>query len=316
MQTLQQKFEQCNHTQVVNLIQCWRLRLALDCPEQSVATRESIIRWLIGDDLERFERINHSQMEITQQAMTYRYRLLRQRYLGKSPGQAYRNLITRLGSLVVLRQKIRAWVSLSHDRASTVIDVLQEVISELLQSDRYMQQQMAAIAKCTSNARLKNALLLASVEEYCLRRIRHQPLIILRFVNYMYRTSRGGVTQVPKDGSLLLIFEEISYEDGERISLVEQQAISQYQDTQVIAEQQALREAVREEFSRYLACKLGAIAVKWFYLYMQGHSQQAIAQILNLPVKEVYRLREKICYHATRVFSQKYQPELVSSCLG
>jgi len=50
-----------------------------------------------------------------------------------------------------------------------VVDVLQEVIQELLQSDRYMQQQMAWIAECTVDARLRNALLFASTEEYCLR---------------------------------------------------------------------------------------------------------------------------------------------------
>ena len=51
-------------------------------------------------------------------------------------------------------------------------------------------------------------------------------------------------------------------------------------------------------------------------LYLQGRSQEAIAQQLNLSTKEVYRLREKIAYHAMKVFGLKQQPELVSHWLG
>jgi len=36
-------------------------------PEQSAANRESIIRWLLGKDLERFYLLNQTQLEITKQ---------------------------------------------------------------------------------------------------------------------------------------------------------------------------------------------------------------------------------------------------------
>ena len=159
--TLEQE-EQDNSTTVEELMQNWRLQLMFECPEQSAKTRESTIRALLG--LEQFESLSSSQMEIIQKGMVYRYNILRQRYLGRSPGQAYRNLITRLGSLVVLRHKIRSWVDMSRDRLLTVVDILQEVIQELLQSDRYMQQQISWIAQCTSDPRLRNVLLLASTE--------------------------------------------------------------------------------------------------------------------------------------------------------
>ena len=190
------------------------------------------------------------------------------------------------------------------------------MIQELLQSDRYMQQQMAWIARCTNNARLRNALLLASTEEYCLRPIRNQPLLAYRFINYMRCHAKAGITQIPKKDLLELDFEQIPLEDNEsKYNLLDTQAIAQYQSIQTITEQQILRNAVKQEFSRYLAQKLGAIAVQWLKLYLQGHSQGAIAQKLNPPVQEVYRLREKITYHAVRVFAPKYQPELVASCL-
>lgn len=314
IQTLQQKFAAGSYTKAAELTQNWRLRLALDCPEQSAATRDSIVCWLIGEDLGRFDLLDPTMAEITRQAMAYRYRLLQQRYLGQPPGKAYRNLMTRLGSLVVLRNKIRAWVSLSRDRSSTVVDVLQEVVSQLLH-EHYIQQQTAWIAQCTNDAKLRTALLLASIEEYCLRSIRHQPLIVYRFINHMRHSSKGGLTQVPKNKSLQLVLEQISTEDSDSTaSVLDRQAIHQYQSGQAIAEQQSLRNAVKQEFSRYLANKLGTVAVKWLQLYLQGQSPQAIAQILNLPVKEVYRLREKVCYHATHIFAQNH-PELISSCL-
>jgi len=46
-----------------DLGQDW-LRLTADCPEQNDATRESIIRWLLGNDLERFEMRTLLRLEI------------------------------------------------------------------------------------------------------------------------------------------------------------------------------------------------------------------------------------------------------------
>jgi DNA-binding CsgD family transcriptional regulator len=299
-----------------DLGQDWRSRLRADCPDQSAATRESIIRWLLGNDLERFETLNPTQLEIAQQAMEYRYRILRHRYLGLGPERAYRNLTTRLGSLVLLRNKIRTWVALSRDRQRAVVDVLQEVIQELLQSDRYMQQQMAWIAECTDDARVRNALLFASTEEYCLRPVRNQPLLVYRFVNYLRRMQRGGLTHVPTNDLIRLVSEEMITDASENpISLLDTQAITEYEDTQAMEEQQALRAAVKQEFERYLADQLGLTAVQWLQLYLQGKSQEAIARRLNLGIKQVYRLREKISYHAVRVFALKDQPELVGNWL-
>lgn len=300
---------------VEELVLSWRSRLSTECPEQSAQSRESIILWLLGKDLERFETRNPTKLEIAQEAMEYRYRILRHRYLGVGPERTYRNLMTRLGGVVLLRNKIRTWVALSRDRSSTVVDVLQEVIQELLTSDRYMQQQMVWIAKCTTDARLRNALLFASTEEYCLRPIRNQPLLVYRFINYLRRTQRGGLTQVPTSTLLQLVSSEILTQDSEPLSLLDTQALAHYQETQAFQEQQALRTEVKQEFSRYLAQQLGPVAVQWLQLYLQGWSQQAIACCLNLQVKEVYRLREKVSYHAVRVLAPKREPELVSNWL-
>ncbi|URD53690.1 hypothetical protein [Chroococcidiopsis sp. CCNUC1] len=197
IKALQQEFTAGNCTKAAELAQNWRSRLVLDCPKQAAATRESIVCWLVGEDLERFEMLDSAQLEIIRQELAYRYRLLQQRYLDRSPQQAYYNLMTRFTSLVVL-QKIcdrvffcrdREALPPKRDRILTAVDVLQAAIQELLQSDRYMQQQIAWITQCTNDPRLRNALLLANLEEYCLQPIDRQPSIVYLFVNYIYCAS-------------------------------------------------------------------------------------------------------------------------------
>ena len=319
MQTLKQGFEESNlMTLADELEQDWRDRLASDYPTLSPVTSQSIVRWLIGDNVERFETLLPNQLVIAKQAMDYRYRILRQRYLGVEPVRAYRNLTNRLGGLVTLRNKIRTWVSLSRDRQRAVADVLQEVIQELLNSDRYIQKQIAWIAQCTNDTRLRDALLLTTVEEYCLRPIRNQPLLVYRFVNFLRRSQRGGMTHVPEGDMVRLVSEEMTLDDTDSpVSLLDSQATADYQETQAFEEQQTLRLSVRQEFENYLreTENLGPVAAQWLRLYLQGQSQEAIASALNMPVKQVYRLREKISYHAIRVFSIKAKPELVASWL-
>ncbi|MEH1929498.1 HetZ-related protein 2 [Nostoc sp.] len=320
MQTSKLSFEERNLTMTKDVEQLaldWRKRLAGECPDQNEAARQSIIFWLFGSDSKRFDLFNPKEFDIAKQAMEYRWRILRQRYLGLGRERAYRNLITRLGSLVTLRNKIQTWVSLSRDRQRSVIDVLQEVLQELLQSDSHMQQQMADIAKYTSDRRLGDALLFASLEEYSLRPVRNQPLLAYRFVNYLRRTQRGGLTQVPGHDLIRLVSEEVLTDDSDnRVNLIDSQAIAAYQQAQQLEEQQALRQSVQEEFENYLQENLGTDAVEWLRLYLQGKSQEDIAQRLNKQTKEVYRLREKISYHAVRVFALKGKPELIDNWLS
>jgi hypothetical protein len=295
----------------------WRSRLTEDLPKTSSTTRESIIRWLLGEDRARFESYTPERLEIEHQAMDYRYRILQQRYLDVPPQRAHRNLIQRLGSLFVIRNKISTWIALSRDRQSTVVDVLQEVIQDLLQNDNYMQQQLAWIGECTSDPRLRNAIVLTATEEYCLRPIRNQPLLLYRFVNYQKRTQRGGMTQVPAADFVRLVSEEISPDDSEgSVSLLDGQAVADHEEAQFQAAQQEMRTEIVQQFEAYLEQKVGPDAAKWLKLYLQGKTQEAIAQLLDMPIKNVYRLREKVNYHAVRVFAQKSQPELVTEWLG
>ena len=300
----------------------WQSRLQSDFPNQPVAQRESIVCWLLGDTAQRLspgerDRPTAQQERVLQQALDYRYRILCKRYLDIPQGRAHRNLITRLSSIFVVRNKVRTWIALSRDRRRSVTDVLQEVIQEMVRSDRHIQQQIQAIAACTSDPRLRNALMMTSIEEYCMRPIRNQPLLTYRFVNYLRRSQRGGMTQVPTQDIIRLISEEQMPSAGDTpISLLDGEAIAQYEDEAFWQEQQALRHSVKQEFTGYLQEALGDDAVQWLDLYLQGHTQDMIAQQMDLPVNRVYRLREKVSYHALRVFGTKRKSDLVSAWLG
>jgi hypothetical protein len=295
----------------------WRSRLESELPKSSRSTRDSIVQWLIGENPARFADYTKEQLNIATQAMDYRFRILQQRYLEAPPERGYRSLIQRLGSLFVIRSKISTWIALSRDRQSSVVDVLQEVIQDMLQNDNYMQQQVAWIAECATNPRLRNALVLTATEEYCLRPIRNQPLLVYRFVNYQKRSQRGGMTQVPAAEFIRMVSEEIAPDDAEgAVSLLDGKAMDDYQDLQAQEQQRELRNDIADKFADYLTKEVNSQAAEWLRLYLQGKTQDAIAQILNIPVKEVYRLREKVNYHAVRVFAKKMQPELVTEWLG
>ncbi|MEB3292004.1 MAG: HetZ-related protein 2 [Synechococcales bacterium] len=298
------------------LMQDWHNRLQTELPRSSSA-HGGIIQWLLGENPQRLEALEPTQLEIAKQAMDYRYRILQERYLNAPPERAYRNLLQRLSGVFLLRNKIRTWISLSRDRQRTVVDVLQEVIQELLQQDSYLQQQTRWIAQCTDDLRLRNALVLTATEEYCLRPIRNQPLLMYRFVNYLRRSQRGGMTQVPTADFIRLVSEEIGADESEgSVSLLDGQAIADYQEEQAQIEQQELRQAVVNQLMIYLEDKVGPEASDWLRLYLQGQTQEAIAERLNLPIKQVYRLREKVSYHAMKVFAPKKQSELVLEWLG
>ena len=298
------------------LEQEWKTKLQEDYPNHSSDVHNSIICWLLGNNPSRLDELTPTQRAMASKGREFLYRILKQRYLDIPPERAYRNLMQRLSGLVMLRQKIRAWVNTSRDRQRSVIDVLQEVIQEMLNSDRYLQQQMAKISECTKNPNLRNSLLLASVEEYCIRPIRNQPLLVYRFVNYLRRTQRGGLTQVPVKEWVKLISEDISPGDTEdRVSLLDAVVTSGYQDNEEMEQQHLLRSKVQEEFEKYLVEKVDSKAAEWLKLYLRGNTQEEIAQALDMPIKQVYRLREKVSYHAIRVFAVKQQPELVASWL-
>jgi DNA-directed RNA polymerase specialized sigma24 family protein len=305
-------------TVVEEITQTWQTRLAEDQDANfSEAQRRIIIGWLLGENAGELEQLDPRERNIMERAHDYRYRVFRQRYFRVSQNIAYSTLIKRLCSVSVLRQKIRTWVSLSRDRRRAITDVIEEVIQEMIQKDKYIQQQIQWIGQLTPNQTFRSTLLLATIEEYCLRPIRNQPLLAYRFVNFLRRSQRGGMTKVPQAQMLKFISENIAPEgeDQGEISLLDDQAITNFESEQDWVEQQAIREEVQEEFKIYLGENIGDEAVQWLELYLFGKTQEEISQEMGLPIKKIYRLREKINYHAVKIFAIKAKPELTTQWL-
>ena len=294
----------------------WAARIAAESNGHSDVTQTSILHWLLGEDRQRWETLDGAQLKIAEQAMDYRWRILHQRYLGVPPERAYKHLMQRLGGLAVLRDKIRAWLTLSNDRQRNVLDVLQEVIQEMLQGDKYIQQQIAWIGQCTNQPRLRDVLLFASIEEYCLRPVRNRPLLAHRFVNYLCRSQKGGVTNVPQGDLIKLISDEIVDDSDTTLSLLDRQAQADYQQQQEWAENQVTRDRVKDTLRNYLVEQISPAAGLWLDLYLQGKAPAAIAIALKLEIDQVYRLREKIDYHTLKVFAIKAESGLVSEWLS
>ncbi len=295
-----------------NMAEIWLSRLREDFPGQPQSTCKSVVSWLLGESPDRLLTMTEADLGIAHRAIEYRYCILQQRYWNVSPEEGYQRLIRRLSSLFLIRNKIKTWIALSRDRRRTVVDVIQEVIQEMMRSDRHLAQQLQWISTCTQSSRLRNLLMLATIEEYCLRPIRNQPLIIYRFVNYLRRSQKGGMTQVPTGELIRLISDEIATTEGDdSLSLLDVEAWNQYQDQQSDLEQQSMRHQVKTSFTNYLSRNLDDNAARWLDLHLKGLSQEQIAQTLGLPIQQVYRLREKISYHAVRIFALKEQPTLV-----
>jgi DNA-binding CsgD family transcriptional regulator len=206
-------------------------------------------------------------------------------------------------------------LTLSNDRQRNVVDVLQEVIQEMLQGDKYIQQQIAWIGQCTRNPRLRDTILFASIEEYCLRPIRNQPLLAYRFVNYLRRSQKGGVTNIPQGDLVKLVSDEIISDSDSTLSLLDKQAQENYHQQQEWEETQTARTQVREKLHAYLVENVSAEAGEWLDLYLQGKTPESIAIALNMDIKQVYRLREKINYHTLKVFAIKAESAVVSQWL-
>jgi hypothetical protein len=120
------------------------------------------------------------------------------------------------------------------------------------------------------------------------------------------------MTQVPTGELIRLVSDEISAGDGEEsLSLLDVEAWSKYQEEQNELEQQSLRHQVKTSFVNYLSRNLDDTAARWLELHLNGMTQEQIAQMLEMPVQQVYRLREKISYHAVKIFALREQPAMV-----
>ncbi|MEM8779707.1 MAG: hypothetical protein AAGF26_12710 [Cyanobacteria bacterium P01_G01_bin.49] len=157
----------------------WHERLVTELPQQTKRQCHNIVCWLVDENYSRNSNKDLSVDELTKltQRLEYRYRLLCKRYLTVSYSQGYRALISRLGSVVA--QYCSVWrMKYCQKSQKEILSLVQQVLQILVDNDPYLQKQFEDITRSTSNRQLRDALVLTTVEEYCLHLVKNQPFFL------------------------------------------------------------------------------------------------------------------------------------------
>lgn len=185
----------------------WESRLKREYPKQRLDRRESIIRWLIGNQLESLEPLSGDRFASLYPTLEYRYRILQQHYLEVKPEIAYHRFLDRLGSAIVAQPQVRCWIRQNPSYQKGVVDLLAQSVEYLLSEDDYIGEQTLQIAQCTEDIHLRNALLLATLEEYCLCVVNGQPRVIRYLIAFLDRQNPGKKNPVNRFSAMFEAME-------------------------------------------------------------------------------------------------------------
>ncbi len=161
----------------------WRKRLLRELPYSDQQKCQSILSWLVTHESEH--KLAPHELATVNERLNYRYRILRQRYLYVDSNQAYRQLITRLGSVVLGIAPVQTWIKRHSTSHQETLRLIHKVVQELLDNDLHVQQKIDQILRCTTDPHLRKALVLATVEEYCMSTVQNQPLLIHLLRQYL-----------------------------------------------------------------------------------------------------------------------------------
>lgn len=147
--------------------------------------RGGLMRWLLGENIDKLENLTTEELASATHAITNRYRILRNYYLGITPKQAYSHLFNRFGTVMMKYSLLRNWMTASQGHQKTLLIALEGMIEQILRVDPYLRSQQNQIAQCTDDSSLRNALLLTTIEEYCLHSINNYPLLLHLLSNFL-----------------------------------------------------------------------------------------------------------------------------------
>lgn len=145
----------------------WRSQFQQDYLQESFKNREAIFHWLIGREPERFCYFSEAQLALTIQAIRDRYSTLK-RYLGMSPASAQEQLVQTLCLALPFSLTVGEECIDLGDRLGW-LTVVQAFIRKLKRRDSHIHYQTTWIDLCTPDPNLREILLLATLEDYCLR---------------------------------------------------------------------------------------------------------------------------------------------------
>lgn len=168
------------------LVRAWRSQFHRDYPKESTRNREAILHWLIGREPERFCYFSAAQLAVAAQSIGDRYGILQQ-YLGTNSANAQHQLIqtlccSLLFSLYIeeveeklVRLASRTWLPLR----------VKAFTQKLRKWDNHIRYQTVWIELCTTDQSLRDILLVATLEDYCLQSKKLQDWLL----GYLHQTN-------------------------------------------------------------------------------------------------------------------------------
>lgn len=153
------------------LYKVWNHRLAQVYPQY----HHSIATWLVGAIADHYDYL--SETEICQ-LIHYRYQRLEKRYLNQSEKQGYKALISRLTAVIIAHPAIQRKIIDNPAYTQEIVHLTRQILKDMTQEDPSIKKTLDWIKECTSNADLRNAFTLATLEEYACQMTHNQPLIL------------------------------------------------------------------------------------------------------------------------------------------
>jgi hypothetical protein len=163
-------------TLTLKLYKVWNHRLAQVYPQH----HHSIATWLVGAIADHYYYLSETQIS---QLINARYQRLEKRYLNKDQKQGYQALISRLTAVIIVHPAIQRKIINNPAYTQEIMVLTQQILKDMIQDDPSVKKTLDWIKECTSNADLRNAFTLASLEEYACHKANNQPLI-LHYLRY------------------------------------------------------------------------------------------------------------------------------------
>ncbi|MEA5533553.1 hypothetical protein [Crocosphaera sp. XPORK-15E] len=165
--------------QTQQLKSAWGKRLVKELPQYNRNQRHSIVNWLINynQSFTTTQELSVDELTTLNKKVEYRYSLLRKRYLTVNYTEGYRTLISRLSS--VTAKYCSVWrMKYCQQSQREIVNLIQQVIQTLMNNDPYLKGQFEQISQEISDRQLREALVLATVEEYCLHSVKNKPFFL------------------------------------------------------------------------------------------------------------------------------------------
>ncbi|ACK72481.1 hypothetical protein PCC7424_4109 [Gloeothece citriformis PCC 7424] len=226
----------------------WESCLLEQCKLNSTQ-RRGVIRWLLGENTDQIENLSQEELASAVQGINNRYRILQNHYLGVTPEQAYRHLFNRFGTAMMKYSLVRHWLKASPEHQKIMIKTFEGMIEQILRVDPYLRGSQNKIALCVEDTSLRNALLLTTIEEYCLVSINNHPLLLHLLSHFLHDLRNKQQISLSQNKFLQLLTREIQCQllhsqspESNQLSYIQQnlgkiafeQALKNYRELQLV----------------------------------------------------------------------------------